>query len=96
MAAELRTVLSPLLSREKQAIWRTRSSHSRCPRVGRQLPDRAFGGYFGAPFTMRSLDLNLQHDLHIDAKKRHEFTKVVAVMLSVNERVVVMSFDRYI
>jgi hypothetical protein len=43
---------------------------------------------------LRSLNLNLHHVLHldIDAKKRCEVTKVVADMLSVNERIEVMSF----
>jgi hypothetical protein len=41
--------------------------------------------------SLRSLDLQM-HDWCIDLKKRREFTKAVADMLSVNERVEVMSF----
>jgi hypothetical protein len=41
--------------------------------------------------SLRSLDLNLRHT-DIDPQTRREFTKAVADMLSVNERVQVMSF----
>jgi hypothetical protein len=42
--------------------------------------------------SLRSHQL-VMYRTDIDAKKRREFTKAVAKMLSVNERVVVMSFD---
>jgi hypothetical protein len=47
------------------------------------------------PFP-RSLDLRLcPYDLHTDPKKRREATKAVADMLSVNERIEVMSFEEH-
>jgi hypothetical protein len=42
--------------------------------------------------SLRSLDLNICTLPHSDLKKRREFTEAVANMLSVNDRVEVMSF----
>jgi hypothetical protein len=44
--------------------------------------------------SLRSLDLTLRDSLNIYPKKRRELTKTVADMLSVNDRVEVMSFPK--